>query len=92
MANAIITFKLMPEDTDIDLEALKEKAFEIAQKHGSKGQMQAKIEPVAFGLKQLLILAMYAVEDKDFDAIAAELATLEGIQSAEVYKMDLAMG
>lgn len=82
----------MPESPEIDLEAVKEKAFEIAKAEGSKGEMQYKINPIAFGLKELLVLAMYTVDDANFDAIAEKMATLEGVQSAEVYKMDLAMG
>lgn len=82
----------MPESPEIDLEKIKEQAFEIAKDAGSKGQMQSQINPVAFGLKELLVLAMYTVDDSNFDAIAEKMAQLEGVQSAEVFKMDLAMG
>jgi translation elongation factor aEF-1 beta len=93
MANAILTFKIMPEAIDTDLEVIKEKAFKIAKENGSKGEMQGKIEPIAFGLKQLLILAMYEVtDDSDFDGIAEKMSTIEGVQSSEVLSMDLAMG
>jgi len=53
MGKAIITFKLMPESVDVDLEPIKEKAMKIAEEAGSIGQMQSKIEPIAFGLKEL---------------------------------------
>jgi elongation factor 1-beta len=92
MANAILTFKIMPQSPEIDLEAVKDKAFAIAKEAGSKGDMQYQINPIAFGLKELLVLAMYTVDDSNFDAIAEKLETIEGVQSAEVYKMDLAMG
>lgn len=92
MAKAIITFKLMPESPDVDLEAIREAALQIAQEAGSIGQMQTKIEPIAFGLKAVLVLAMYDVEGADFDAIAEQMSGIEGVQSAEVAKMDLALG
>jgi len=92
MAKAIITFKLMPESPDVNLEEVSMKAEEIARKAGAIGQMQQKIEPIAFGLKAVLILAMYEVEGSDFDGIAEKMATIEGVQSAEVAKMDLALG
>ena len=92
MAKAIITFKLMPESLDVDLEPIKEKALAIAKEAGSIGEMQGKIEPIAFGLKAVLILAMYEVEGADFDGIAAKMGELEGVQSSEVAKMDLALG
>ena len=92
MARAIITFKLMPESPEVDLEPVKEKALAIAKEHNSIGEMQAKEEPIAFGLKAVLILAMYDMEGTDFEAIAAKMGELEGVQSAEVAKMDLALG
>ncbi len=92
MAKAIITFKLMPESPDVDLEVIKEEAQEIARDEGAIGQMQAKEEPIAFGLKAVLVLAMYNVEGADFDAIAEKMSKIKGVQSAEVAKMDLALG
>jgi elongation factor 1-beta len=92
MAKAIITFKLMPESVEIDLEPIKEKALKIAEEAGAIGQMQSKIEPIAFGLKAVMVLAMLEVVGGDFDGIAAKMGELEGVQSAEVAKMDLALG
>jgi len=92
MAKAIITFKLMPESPETDLIPIKEKALEIARENGSIGEMQAKEEPLAFGLKVILIMAMYEIEGDEFDAIAAKMGEIENVQSAEVDKMDLAMG
>jgi len=92
MAKAIITFRLMPESPEVDLQPIKEKALAIAKEHHSIGEMQAKEEPIAFGLKAVLILAMYSVEGSDFDAIAAEMGKIAGVQSAEIGKMDLALG
>ena len=38
-------------------------------------------------------MAMYEMDDdKDFDAIPAEMMKIEGVQQASVAKMDLAMG
>ena len=92
MSKAIITFKLMPESPEIDLEPIKKKAEEIAKEKGSIGEMQVKEDPIAFGLKAVLVMAMYEVEGADFDAIAAEMGEIENVQSAEVAKMDLALG
>jgi len=93
MANAIITFKIMPESPDVDFEAIEKKGKEIAKEKGAKGEMQSKIEPLAFGLKQVLIYAMYEMEDgKDFDEISGEMKKIEGVSEAEIINMDLAMG
>ncbi len=92
MAKAIITFKIMPESPEVDLEPIKEKALAIAKEAGAIGEMQSKEEPIAFGLKALLILAMYEVEGGQFDETAEKMKELEGVQSSEVAKMDLALG
>ena len=83
----------MPVSPDTDLESIKEQCFKIGAEKGAKGKMDAKIEPIAFGLSQLLVLGMFEVsDDNDFDAIAAVIGELEGVNSAEVYRIDLAMG
>ena len=92
MAKAVITFKLMPESPEVDLAPIKEKALEIAKNAGSIGEMQVKEEPIAFGLKAVLVLAMYEGEGSDFDGIAAKMGELEYVQSSEIAKMDLALG
>ena len=93
MSNAIVTFEIMPTSPDVDLEPIKEKATEIAKSQGAKGNMESKIEPIAFGLKKIIIMAMYEMDDdKDFDAIPAEMMKIEGVQQASIAKMDLAMG
>ena len=92
MAKAIITFKLMPESPDSDLKKIRDKALIIAKKNGSIGEMQSKEDPIAFGLKAVLILAMYQIEGVDFEKIAEEMQNINQVQSAEVAKMDLALG
>ena len=92
MGKAVITFKIMPESVETDLGPIKEKAEAIARESGAIGEMQVKEEPIAFGLKAVLVMAMYEVEGSEFDAIAAKMNELEGVQSAEITKMDLALG
>ena len=92
MAKAIITFKIMPVSPDVDLGPIKEKALAIARENGSIGEMQAREEPIAFGLKAVLILAMYEVQGGEFDEIAAKMGEIKDVQSSEVAKMDLALG
>ena len=82
----------MPESPEIDLEPIKMQAQEIVKAAGAIGQTQVKEEPIAFGLKAVMVLAMYTVDDKDFDAIAAKMQEISGVQSAQVAKMDLALG
>ena len=92
MARAVVTFKIMPESPDVVLDPIKEQAQEIAKNTGAIGDTKATEEPFAFGLKIVRVLGMFDVDQSDFEAIAAEMEKIEGVQSAEVEKMDLALG
>ena len=82
----------MPEEPDTPIEPIIEKAKEIAKENGAIGEMQVKEEPIGFGLKAIMLLAMYEVEGNDFEAIAAKIAEIDSVQTAEVAKMDLPLG
>ncbi len=93
MANAIVTFKIMPESPDIDLSQVKDRAMQIAKEAGSMGDMISEEQPIAFGLKALMVKAMYPVgDDMDYDGIAAKMEEIEGVNTAEVAGMDLPLG
>ncbi|MBT3836626.1 elongation factor 1-beta [Candidatus Woesearchaeota archaeon] len=92
MGKAVVTFKIMPEGVEVDLGPIKEKAEKIARDAGAIGQMQVKEDPIAFGLKAVLVLGMYEVEGSDFEKVAEEMQKIEHVQSAEIAKMDLALG
>lgn len=93
MANAIVTFKLMPESPEVDFDAIVKKAKEIATETGAKGNVADEIKPIAFGLKQINILGMYEMSD-DFESekVANKMKDIEGVSTAEVANVDLAMG
>lgn len=93
MANAIVTFNIMPESPEVEFAPIVEKALQIAKEFGAKGELRTREEPLAFGLKSIKVMAMYLVtDDLDTDSIAEKMQELEGVQSAEVEKFDLAMG
>jgi len=93
MANAIVTFKIMPESPEVDCEAIVEKAKAIATETGAKGNVAHEIKPLAFGLKEITVIGMYEMtEDFASDPIADKIAEIEGVNSAEVANIDLAMG
>ena len=92
MAKAIITFRLMPESPETDRKEIAETALKIAKENKAIGQMQSKEDPIGFGIVAVLVLAMYDVDSSDFEAIAAQMKEIKGVESAEVAKMDLALG
>lgn len=75
MGNVAVELKVMPESPEVDLEKVKE---EIAKR--IKVQ-DAKVEPLAFGLKQLKILVI--VPDKEMEDIEGKIREVEGVSEVE---------
>jgi translation elongation factor aEF-1 beta len=93
MANAIVTFKLMPTSPDVDCDSIVEKAKAIATETGAKGNVAHEVKPIAFGLKEIIIIGMYEMsEDFASDSVADKMSEIEGVSNAEVQNVDLAMG
>lgn len=93
MANVIITLRIMPESPDVDLESIREEAEKkIDNFAGGHKEKQHEIKPIAFGLKSLDIHFMMNEDLGSPDGVAEEIATLEGVQSAEVTNVTRAMG
>lgn len=90
MGTALITLKVMPESPDVDLEDLKSKAKETIEK--SEGQVsEIKEEPVAFGLKAVII-SFSLDESKELEPLEKELNAVEEVSSVQVIDMRRAFG
>ena len=76
MGKVAVSLKIMPESPDTDMEKLKN---DIAKKVQLN---DAKIEPLAFGLKSLKILVV--VPDSSFDKLENEIRSVEGVSEVEV--------
>jgi elongation factor 1-beta len=76
MGKVAVSLKIMPESPETDLEKVKN---EIAKKVELK---DAKIEPLAFGLKALKILII--VPDSSIEGIENEIKSVAGISDVEV--------
>jgi len=76
MGNVAVTFKIMPESVETDIEKIKE---DIAKKIEIK---DSKVESIAFGLKALKILVV--IPDKGVDELKEDLKNVDGISEVEV--------
>jgi translation elongation factor aEF-1 beta len=83
MATAGIQFKIMPEDIDTDLEKLKIDIKTTIETFESGVFNEAKEEPIAFGLKALIVTIALS-EDEESDAVEKALSEIEGISSVEL--------
>lgn len=85
MGEVAITYRIMPESTDIDIRELGEKVRNASKDIAKVQGMQEK--PIAFGLTALLIRVI--IEDKEGgpEEIENALSGISGVQSVEVMDM-----
>ncbi len=91
MATAGIQFKIMPEGVDVNLEELREKIKEKINNFESGVFNESKEEPIAFGLKSLLITFALS-EDKEVEDVEKEIREIEGVSSVELMDYRRAVG
>ena len=91
MATAGIQFKIMPTGVDVDLEKLKVDVKNSVETFESGVFNDAKEEPIAFGLKALIITIALS-EDEESDAVEAALNEIEGASSVEMIDYRRAVG
>lgn len=82
----------MPESPSANLHHIKTEAEKIVADKGAMGKILSIEEPIAFGLKAVLVKGMFNMDNQDFDAIAEEIAKIAEVQSCEVAGMDLPLG
>ncbi len=83
MATAGIQFKIMPEGLDINLEELKTKVKEVVESFESGVFNEAKEEPIAFGLKALIVTIALS-EEINSEEVEEKLAEISGISSVKL--------
>ncbi|MDD2678478.1 MAG: elongation factor 1-beta [Candidatus Nanoarchaeia archaeon] len=81
-SRVVLTFSIMPESVEVNLEKLAEKIKEIISKEAEVGKIDYK--PVAFGLKSIEIMAIMDESKGSTEKIEQEISELEGVSSAEV--------
>jgi len=95
MAFAFITLKVMPESPDVNLKTLEKKIIELIQKYTQSvnpKNTQATIEPVAFGLKALIL--KFAVDEAkgSTDELEDQIRSIDEVTSVDVIGLSRALG
>lgn len=85
MGEVAITYRIMPNSTEVNLSELADKVESVSKENAKLQGMQEK--PIAFGLSALLIRVI--IEDKEGgpDQIESALSNIDGVQSVEVMDM-----
>ncbi|MFH0711591.1 MAG: elongation factor 1-beta [archaeon] len=91
MATAAIQFKIMPENLETNLKDLKNKIKSKIESFKSGVFNEAKEEPIAFGLKALIVTFALS-EDEEVDSVENALKEIEGVSSIELTDYRRAIG
>ena len=92
MANVIITVRIMPDSPEVDLEKIMEEAKKVIAEFAGEGETRSSIQPVAFGIKALNIIFVMDESKGSPDPVAEKIASLEGVNSAEITDVRRAIG
>jgi translation elongation factor aEF-1 beta len=86
MGNVLVTYRIMPEGTEVELADLTRRVQEV----GKVAQRSEVVEqPFAFGLKVLIAKFIVADGSGLSDQIEAQLGALEGVSSVECLELGL---
>ncbi|MBN1377306.1 elongation factor 1-beta [Candidatus Woesearchaeota archaeon] len=92
MANVIITFSIMPESPDVDLDSLTEEIKTDIKEFTGNEEMKTEMKPMAFGLKSLIVMFVMDEQKGTTDALEEKISRIEGIKSVEVTDVRRAIG
>ena len=93
MARAVATLKVMPSSPETDLHKLELKVKELIYKFvKEQTETKVEIEPVAFGLKALIIFFVMEESLGSPDPIAEKVAKLKEVNSAVITDVRRAIG
>ncbi len=83
MATAGIQFKIMPTGVDVDFDKIKSDIKKKIESFESGVFSDAKEEPIAFGLKALIVTIALS-EDEESDNVESAIKEIEGVSSVEL--------
>jgi len=85
MGSVAVTFRIMPEEADADLEAIKARV----RKALGGSLRDLKEEPVAFGLKAIVAIAVVSDSAGGSDRLEQALAAIPAVGSVETIDVTL---
>lgn len=90
MGTALLKIKVMPESPDTDLSKIKIEIEEIIKK-SSNMKITIEEEPIAFGLKALIV--QFAIdESKSIDEVENQIKAIKHVSSTDIIDFRRAFG
>jgi len=85
MGEVIMKIKVMPEDTGIDIEKLREKIIDAIPQYARINKTE--ISPIAFGLKAIMLYI--TMPDQSPDELMDRISSTEGVGNATIEELSL---
>ncbi len=92
MANVVVTLRIMPQSTDVDLSKIEDEAKKEIVDFCSSKEFKTSIEPIAFGLKALNIIFVMDESKGSTEALENKISQISGVESVEVTDVRRAIG
>ncbi|RLI84288.1 elongation factor 1-beta [Archaeoglobales archaeon] len=87
MGDVVMKIKVMPTDVETSLDSIFEKIQEVK---GDRIEVRdKKIQPIAFGLKALIVMAVMPDEGSIGDEFVERIKGIEGVESVEIESVEL---
>jgi len=92
MAKVVVSLKVMPEGTDVNLEELKEKVEKEIRDFNNNLDIKVEEEPIGFGLSALKFLFVMDEEKGSIDPLENKIREIDGVSNVEVTDVRRAIG
>lgn len=92
MARVVVSLRVMPQSPDADLSELEKKAKHEIIGFCSSEEFRVEIQPIAFGLKALMILFVMEESIGSTEKLEQKISQIEGVESVEVTDVRRAVG
>ena len=92
MASVVVTLKIMPQNTSVDLSKIESEAKKEIVDFCNSKEFKTQIEPIAFGLKALNIFFVMDESKGSTEALESKISQIDGVESVEVTDVRRAIG
>lgn len=92
MANVVVTLRIMPQSTDVDLSKIEAEAKKEIIAFCNSKEFKTEIQPIAFGLKALNIFFVMDESIGSTEALEQRISRIESVESVEVTDVRRAVG
>ena len=92
MADVVVTLRIMPQGTEINLAEIESKAKKEIVDFCNSKEFKTNIEPIAFGLKALNIFFVMDESKGSTEALENKISRIDGVESVEVTDVRRAVG